>query len=161
VEAVAGREHALPLRCCAAQLDRRLVRLGAAVAEEDARRERMLDQAFGQVGLRRRVVKIRRVDEPGRLLLERLLEGGMAVTEDVDRDPGDQVQVLLARCVLDAGAVAIGEHDRDALERPHQVGVLVVDDLLALRHRLPPLRDQPPVIMVPTPDSVNSSSSSE
>src|SRR5439155_4748823 len=78
-------------------------------------------------------------------------DGGMSVTQQVDRDAGHHIQVLLPLVVPGDHALSLHEGDRKTLEGAHEVGVLGIHQLLR-RHA---------VTMVPIPASVNSSSSRE
>src|SRR5439155_12606796 len=75
------------------ELHRRLVRLGAAVAEEDALGERVAAEQRGQLGRRRRVVDVGGMEEPPGLRLDGIDDGRVAVTEIVDGEAGEEGEV--------------------------------------------------------------------
>src|SRR5260370_27214368 len=105
----------------ARDLDRGLVGLGARVAEKDARRKRKLDQAARELDLRLREVEVRRVDEGPGLCGDCAGDLWVGVTEQVDRDPGDQVEVFVAGVVEDKAALSAYERDRQAPAHLHQI----------------------------------------
>ena len=96
----------------ARQLERALVRLGARVREEDAVHRRVVDQHLRELDLRLAVEDVGAVDQLAGLLADRLHQSRIGVAEDVGRDPGDEVEVLLAVDVPHAGALAAHERDR-------------------------------------------------
>ncbi len=109
VERVLHRDDLEPVRTvllmpvAPRQLDRRFVRLRAAVAEKDPVGARMIDQHLGESDLRLGVVEIRHMDQLRRLALDRLHQIRMAVAQDIDRDATDKVDVLPAFHVVDLG----------------------------------------------------------
>src|SRR5439155_14058049 len=92
-------ERAIAVACAPfpGQLDGRFIRFRARVAEEDARGERELDQAPGQVDLRLREIEIGRVDQRAGLCADRADHVRMRVPEQVDRDSCDEVEILPTR----------------------------------------------------------------
>ena len=86
------------------QLDRRLVCLGAAVAEENPLGKRMVAKLTRQLRLRQDVVQIRNVQQLFRLLPNRPDDSRMAVTQIVYRDSSQKVEVLFAIGIPDPGA---------------------------------------------------------
>src|SRR5439155_3384141 len=95
------------------QLDGRLIRLRAGVAEEaltaPAGPPR---QRLGQQALRRRVPGVRHVDQLGDLLLHRLDDARRAVAEQAAAPAGEEVEVAIALRVPDSGAFAAHQADR-------------------------------------------------
>ena len=90
------RATSVPGAPLARQLDRRLVGFGAGVAEEDARGKRQLDEPPRQLDLRLGEVQVRGVDQLGRLPRHGGHDVGMRMTEEVDRDSRDEVEVPAA-----------------------------------------------------------------
>ncbi len=88
------RAVAVALAPLAGKLEGRLVRLGAAVREEDAIERRMVEQQLRQLELRDAVEEVGDLDQLGRLLGERACDDRVGMAEAVDGDTGDQVQVL-------------------------------------------------------------------
>ena len=88
--------RALRVPVAARELEARLDRFGAAVAEERAREARELRQPRRRLGLKRVVVQVRRVQQRRRLVGDRGREPGMRVAERGDADAGDEVEVLAA-----------------------------------------------------------------
>ena len=122
----------------ARQLDGRLGRLGARVAEERPhpafdRHERR--QFLREAHLRLVVeVRPRHVDELRRLVGDGLDDLGMRDAGGVDRDAGRAVEEDVAVDVLDDGAFAAGDDERIVARvgRRHELRVLL-DDRLGLR----------------------------
>src|SRR6185436_10597579 len=77
----------------ARELQRRLDRFRSAVAEKRAWQAGERRQTCGKFSLERVKEQIRGVDEPLRLIGDRLREPRMGMTQGRDADPGDQVQV--------------------------------------------------------------------
>ena len=124
VERVVGRDDlvgAVPLvlAVLARQLHRALVRLDAAVREEDPVEDRVLDQQVGQLELRHGVELVRRVDQLRRLLGQRVHDHRRAVAQRVDGPAADHVQVRLPLLVPDPAALAAHQHDRRPLGDRH------------------------------------------
>ena len=157
----------------AGDLDGRLVRLGAAVAEEDLAAVGQPRESLGQPGLRLGVEQVRAVDQPAHLLAHRLDHPRMAVAEVVDRQPGDEVQVAAAVAPDQLGALArhdlqglagVGGAARSArVQRRHlgetraaralaAVAATAVRRLRARHHASPP-RSAAGRTFVPTPES--------
>ena len=90
----------------ARDLERRLVRLRARVAEERLRTAETLGEEPGEAEHRLRPVEVRRVPEPVELRVRRLGDGGMTVPEPDDRDPGAEVEVRAALVVPHAAPLA-------------------------------------------------------
>ena len=157
VEALAERDNLVAAAVLAAplarQLDRRLIRLGARVAEEDLAAEaRELDELRGE--LRRRLVReeVRRVRQLRRLVPDRLHHLRMAVADIVHADAGREVVEDETVDVTHGDALAAREHDRRRIGR-HDGALVLVEDVLGLVAHS--------VISVPTPSRVNISKRSE
>ncbi len=86
------------------QLDRRLVCFGAAIAKENPLGKRMVAQLARQLRLRQDVVEIGDVQQLFRLLPNRPDDSGVTVTQTVDRDSRQEVEVLFALGIPDLGA---------------------------------------------------------
>jgi hypothetical protein len=106
VEGVPARDDLVPLRMAevgvvlAGELEHRLVRLRAAVAEEGAPGERGDgEERLGELHLARHEEVVRDVPDLARLLLEGADQGGVAVPERDDGDPAEEVEVLLGCCL--------------------------------------------------------------
>src|SRR5205807_10271552 len=93
------------------ELHRRLVRLGAAVAEEDALGKRMAAEEPSELGRWRRVVDVGGVEQLRGLRPDCVDDGRMAVAEVVDGEAGEEVEVALAVGVPQLGAAAAHEGD--------------------------------------------------
>ena len=122
-----------------ADLERRLVGLGAGVAEEDpARPAGEVEQPLGQrqAGLVHR--QVGDVAELVRLRGDRLDDLRVRVAEDRRRDAAEQVGVLAAVDVPDRGARAAGQRDRRRLVVAHHHGRPAGGQLLGARHRAVP-----------------------
>ena len=63
------------------------------------------------------------MDELAGLLVHRLDHVGMRVSEQVDCDPGDQVEIFATRIVVDHAASTAHERDRQPPAGLHQVAV--------------------------------------
>ena len=111
VEALLEREHARLAGRLARVLDRRLVRLGAGVAEErlraaEPRGERLRERLRG-LG----PVEVRRVPEAVELAVRGGERRRMLVAEPDDGDAGGEVEVAAADVVGQPHAVAVDERD--------------------------------------------------
>ena len=80
----------------ASKLERRFPRLSAAVAEEDPIGERTVHQRTCQPRRGERVVEIGHMHQLPRLYLDRLEHVIVTVSESVDRQTADEVQVSIA-----------------------------------------------------------------
>jgi hypothetical protein len=110
------------------QLERRLVGLRAGVAEEHPPVSTgQVEQSLGEPGGGLVRHQVGHVPERGDLPADRLDHGGVGMTEHVDRDPADQVDVVPAEVVPHVCALAahqregrwrVGRHDgvRPAVE---------------------------------------------
>src|SRR5207237_7348085 len=111
----------------AGQLDHRLVRLGAAVAEERAlQRLRLRGQLLGQPDLRLGHVQIRGVPDQPRLLHERFTDAGIGVSDADGGDAADEVEVALAVRVEHPAPLAPNQRDRlrAVVLEQHRLGAL-------------------------------------
>jgi hypothetical protein len=144
-------EGAISILCAplSGDLDRRLICLSARVAEEHARWERELDQPPGQLGLRLGEIQVRCMDQLARLCADGRGHLWMCMAKEIHGDAGHQVEVRLARVVVEQAALAADECDRQAPASLHQIFVGEV-----LRGHRPGQR----VTIVPMPASVKSSS---
>src|SRR6266850_6899164 len=88
------------------ELQRRLVRLGAAVAEEDAGETGLPDEPLGEKPLRGVIEEVGDVEKVARLLPERAPQSGMGVPERVDGDTGEEIPVLAPPGVDEARAAS-------------------------------------------------------
>src|SRR3989449_104638 len=78
----------------ARELERRLVRLGARIAEEHAARERPRHELLGEPLAGLGAVQVGDVNEPARqCLVDRITDDGVIVAERVDRDAGHEIEV--------------------------------------------------------------------
>ena len=80
----------------AGELELRLVRFGAAVAEERAGEAGTTHELGRELDRALVVDDVRDVDQRPRLLRDRTRELGVAVADGGDRDPADEVEVLVA-----------------------------------------------------------------
>ena len=110
----------------ARELDRALRRLRARVAEEDLAAEARLAQALGQAQRGLGEEQVGRAGERTGLLLDRGDDPRVTVAGVVDREPGEEVQVLLAVRVPQPRALAAHELDLRAQVRRHRVARLQV-----------------------------------
>ena len=108
----------------ARELQRRLVRLRAAVAEERAAESRRAHELLAEDALRGVVVEIRDVQQRRRRLAQRLHEARMLVPEDVHGDAAEEVPVRAAVGVVQARALAVARMERRARVRLHEERVL-------------------------------------
>ena len=106
-----------PLAC---ELDRRLVRLRARVAEERlATKARDLHELRGEQRRRRVHVEVRAVEHCRRLVLNRLDDLLVAIADVVDADAAREVVVGHAVHVTDRHALAGRQHHRRTVRRHH------------------------------------------
>jgi len=105
----------------AREFDRRFVRLGARVAEEDFLHAGDIAQWLGQLGLALDRIDVRGVDQFGSLFLNRLHQRRVAMAERIHRDTAQRVEITLAlgieqpdafACSKVTGQAAIGIHQR-------------------------------------------------
>ena len=138
VKAALEREHpASPGHGEARELHRGFDRLGAAVAEEDARHPGELREALGEKSLRRVVEEIRDVEKAVRLLAERLHEARMPVTERVHGDAGEEVPVDLSLGVDELRALPRARVEGRAFVGAEDVlGIPLLDERRGFRRRL-------------------------
>ena len=159
VERVGEGEHA---GACAArvvqarELERGLVGLGAGVAEPDApvvARAGQPHEPLGEFecGLGGEVVG--HVGERRRLRRDRVDEHRVRMAERVHRDTGEEVEVLVARVIPHASALAALELGERHADRAHDA---LVEPLLPRSCRRP--RSCRGTTSVPMPDCVNTSS---
>ena len=139
VEAVAHRDHLVAAAVrgtpLAGELDRRLVRLGARVAEEHLAAETGdLDQLLRELHLRLVHEEVRAVREHRGLVLNRLDDALRAVADVVAADAAREIIVLLAVGVVDARPLGLGDDDARRIRR-HQILLVLFNDLSALAHR--------------------------
>ena len=92
---------ALGVPVAARELQARLDRFRAAVAEERARQTGELRQPRGRLRLERVVVEVRGVQQRGRLIGDRRREARMRVTERRHADARDEVEILAAFDVVE------------------------------------------------------------
>ncbi len=78
------------------RLDRALDRFRARIGEEHRIGEAIVDQPLRESLALRRPVQVRHMHQCRRLLLDRLGQMRMAMAEQVDRDPGREVEIFLA-----------------------------------------------------------------
>ena len=100
------------VRVAAHELDRGLVGLGAAVAEEGAGPGDPGGELLGEPHRPGVAVQVRDVHQRPALLADRPHDRRVAVAEAVDRDPADQVEIGAPLVVEDAAALAA--HERQA-----------------------------------------------
>ena len=87
------------------ELQARLDRFGAAVAEERARQPGQVRQPFGQAALQRVIEQVRRVDQRLRLIRDRAGQSRMGMPERGDADARQQIQVLAPLGVVEPHAL--------------------------------------------------------
>jgi len=95
-------------------LDGALVGLRAGVREEDLFHAGLLAEQLRELGARGREVEVGGVLELVQLGLDGRLPGLVLHAEDVDRDAAAEVDVFLARVVLQKAALALDNLDREA-----------------------------------------------
>ena len=142
VEGACGRQDLVPAAVLAApaagELHRRLVRLGAAVAEKDALGERVPAEERRQFHRRRGVVDVRGMEQGRGLGANRFDDRRMAVAQIVDREAGEEVEIALAVGVPELGPAPPDEGDGltgidpDLVRRARR-------ENLRVRHRYPSL----------------------
>src|SRR4051794_32542092 len=144
--AVRAHDHVLPpATALAGQLDGALVRLGAAVAEEhESSATEELVERGGHLLLGHGAVEVRHVQQRAGLLVDRIGDDRVGMTETRDGETRQEVEVLVPRVVPQTCSLASHERHRLRRIRRHQVG-----------HAR-----SPEVIIVPTPESVKTSSRS-
>src|SRR5215211_4349553 len=140
-----------PVRALARELDGTLVGLEARVAQKDLPAQARLRQPLGQPHPRLRVVEVGDAAEAPGLPGDRLDDPRVAMARVVDRQPGEEVQVLAPLGVPQPDAFAAHELHWRARVRRHRVALLEGDELRDVHH----------VTIVPIPASVKSSSRSE
>ena len=114
-------DHDVPLRACLAhELDRRLVGLGAGVAEEHAPPEARLRQPLREAHRGLGVVEVADVHQPPGLLAHGRHDARVAVADTGHRDPAEEVQVLVALGIPQARADTAHELDGQARVGVHQ-----------------------------------------
>ena len=113
---------------------------GAAVGEEHRIGEGQIDQALGQMFLRRRLVQVRRVHQRGGLLLDRGHQMRVTVAQAVDRDAAGHIQPLAPLRIVKIATVAAHRRHFAAAINGHE---------RADRHRLCSQRG----VWVRTPDT--------
>ena len=121
-----GRAVAPGLAPLAADLDGALSRLGAAVAEKNPGHTRLFEDDVGEIELGDRVEVVRDMQQRLGLLLDRLDDSRVAVTEVVGSDASDEVEVLVALVVPDPGALAAHQRDGQTARRHHEYGGLAL-----------------------------------
>src|SRR4030095_15619007 len=119
------------------------VRLGAAVAKEDAVGERNPGPRLGQIHLGRNVIQIGDMDELGSLFGNGFHQAWVAVPEYVHGDAPDQIEIFFSAAVEDPTPFALHEGDRKAAVGIHDDFICPCNDRLISHLK-----------MVPTPLSV-------
>ena len=134
VEPVQRREHLGAPRVADRRLQRALVGLSPAVAEQrpvqlpggDGR------DPLGQLGLLLHVVQVGDVGHPGGLLLDSPCHVRMGVAEGVDRDAGHQVQVLPPVAAVQVASASVCERQGYAAVVLEQVAVALLLDFVEI-----------------------------
>ena len=116
------------------QLQRAFNRLGAAVGEKRAIQPRRVAQLLGQQSLILVVIKVGDVDDLGRLVANHLHDAGMRMTQRVDAQPGQEIEIALALDVKDVHALAARNGQRIAGIGVQQILLFPIDNLLVGRH---------------------------
>ena len=111
VEAALERHDPRPAGRLAGDLQRRLVRLGARVAEERLPALEPLREEGGEAEHRLRPVQVGGMPEPVELLVGGGERRRRAMPEPDDGDPGHEVEVLAPRVVPDAAALPADDGD--------------------------------------------------
>ncbi len=112
------------------QLDRGLVGLGAAVAEEDLVGERVRAEQLREARLGLAVMEVRDVEELGGLGADGIGDRPRCVAEVGDREAGEEIEVLAAVGVPQAGALAADEGHGRPRVGGHQVAIGTDDDVV-------------------------------
>ena len=107
----------------ARELDRRLVRFGAAVAEEDRIESGQFGQPIGERPGGFVVHEVRDVHQGGGLLGDRARDAGMGMTKRAHRDARDQIQIRVPGFVVEPAALAAHDIDFEPPVVLHQVRV--------------------------------------
>ena len=118
---VAGSTH---------QFQRAFNGLGAAIGEECAVQPRLAAKFLGQQPLVLVVVQVREVDDLRRLVADDLHDARMGVSERIDTQPGEEVEVPFALDVVNVHALAPRDGNRIARVGVQQVFLLSFDNLL-------------------------------
>jgi hypothetical protein len=129
-----GALDALVVAVLARDLDRAFVRLEAGIAEEDVGQAGDLAQLGGQALLQGRAVVVGGVDQLAHLLLQRGHQLGVGVSQRVDRDAGERIEVLLAVGVPDPAASAVRQGHRQAAVGLHHMGLGIGGQLVGGVH---------------------------
>ncbi len=135
VEGIVQRDHLVLIRVNRApvrvrHLERALHRLRPGIAEEAALQPAHLRQPFGQRALILVVIEVGSMQQEARLRADDFGDPRMRVAQRVDTDPGDQVQVSLAREVVEIAALTAGQHERITRIILQQIFALQVHDRL-------------------------------
>ena len=105
------------------KFDRRLHRFGAGIGEEDARPvggTSDLQKCLGQADLGSRREEVGDVHDLADLLRDGADDLGVVVSEGVDSDAGEQVEIALAIGIPDVAAFAALDHERRGAEDAKQ-----------------------------------------
>ena len=105
----------------ARELDRRLVRLGAGVAEEHFVHAGQCGKAVGQFFRRRNAIEVGRVQQARRLPGDRSDQRRVIVAQRIDGDPGERVEVAAPLAIGDPASLTVSESHRQAGIGIHQV----------------------------------------
>ena len=116
---------AVILGVLAGELDLAFVGLGAGVGEEDLIEAAVLDDQLRSLNSRLIVEVVGAVQNRVGALFEALHDRGMAVTETVDGDTADEVEVLVAVLIEDVSAFA-------ALDGKGHTDVVAIEILVAV-----------------------------
>src|SRR5437867_1253555 len=98
----------------ARELERRLVRLGATVAEKRAQQSRSANEPFAEDSLRRVIEEVGHVQKRSRFFAKRLHQTWMLMSEDIDRDPAKQIPVFIPLGVSQPRSLAAARMKRRA-----------------------------------------------
>ena len=118
----------------ARQLQRRLVGLGARVAEERAALERAPGQRLGELQLRLDVVEVRDVQQAAGLRGDGVREAGVAVAQHAHRDARGHVEVAAPLDVEQRAPLAARHHDRRLAVVVGEQAAARCDEIVLLRH---------------------------
>ncbi len=116
------------------QLQRALNRLGAAVGEEGAIHPRRVAQLLGQQSLILVVIEVGDVDDLGRLIANDLHDARMRMTQRIDAQPGEEIEIALALDAIDVYTLAPRNGQRIAGIGVQQILLFPFDNLLVSRH---------------------------